>query len=281
MYIVLTILVGFSAVNTGNNLIYIIASALLSYMLVSGIFGRRNLLRLNIQLDIPPEVFAGTDTPIGIRLVNQKKFMPAFLIRVLIEGHQTVFPFIDAGSEQKHYCRMQFSNRGEYLIKDLYISSVFPFNFFSRYRKIKRTLRLIVLPKPQKCEALHVRDRQTWQRGETATLNLGYDSDIVSIRDYTPGDPLKYISWKSTAKTGVLKTKELSAIQLQPVMIDFDNMEKKDLEHAISCITFLIVKFIRSNIPVGMVIDGESFKPAASTAHKLNLLRKLALYGQN
>lgn len=250
-------------------------------MLVSGIFGRRNLLQLNIQLDIPPEVFAGTDTPIGIRLVNKKKFMPAFLIRVLIEGHQTVFSFIDAGSEQRHYCRIQFSNRGEYLIKDLYISSVFPFNFFSRYRKIKTTLRLIVLPKPQKCEAFHIRNRQTRLRGETSTMNLGYDSDIISIRNYTSGDPLKYISWKSTAKTGVLKTKELSAIELQPVVIDFDKMQKGDLEHKISCITFLILKFIRSNTPVGLVIDGESFRPAATTVHKMNLLRKLALYGQN
>jgi len=39
IYILLTILVGFSAVNTANNLVYIIASALLSYMLVSGISG--------------------------------------------------------------------------------------------------------------------------------------------------------------------------------------------------------------------------------------------------
>jgi len=274
-------LVGFSAVNTGNNLIYIIASALLSYMLVSGIFGRRNLLELDIELEIPLEVFAGTDTPIGIRVRNRRKFMPAFLIRVLIEGQQSIFSFINASSEQKQYCRMQFQNRGEYLIKNVYISSVFPFNFFSRYRKIEKALRLIILPKPRKCETIHFHDRQTRLRGETSTLTLGYDSDIVSIRDYTSGDPLKYISWKSTAKTGILKTKELSAVELQHVMIDFDKMDKKDLEHKISCVTFLVLKFVRSNIPVGLMIEGESFKPAATAAHKINLLRKLALYGQN
>jgi len=280
-YIILTLLIGFSAVNTGNNLIYIIASALLSYMLVSGIFGRQNLYDLAIELEIPDEIYAGTEIPIGIRLINKRRFMPAFLIRVLIENRQSLFAFTGAKADGKRYCTFQFGARGEHLIGSIYVCSVFPFNFFTRYRKIHQTFKLIVFPKPKKCEILHCYDHQTKIKGDASTLARGYDSDIISIRDYTLGDPLKYISWKSTAKTGILKTKELSAIELRQILIDFDKMSKQDLEHRISCVTFLILKLIRSNIPVGLVIQGEHLKPAVSKAHKIKLLRKLALYGQN
>lgn len=281
IYIVLTILIGFAAVNTGNNLIYLIASALLSYMLVSGIFGRHNLKGVDLDLDVPEEVFAKTEIPVSVRLLNQKRVMPAFLINAAVGEHHALFPFAAGGAEAKRYCNMQFGSRGEHLIENAYVYSVFPFNFFTRYRRLKKTFKMIVLPRPQPCETLFLHEQRSRSRGEASTLTVGYDSDIISIRDYNSGDPLKYINWKSTAKTGVLKTKELSAVQLQHVLIDFDKMDKQDLENKISCITYLILKCIQSSIPVGLIINGEKHKPAVSRAHKITLLRKLAVYGQN
>jgi uncharacterized protein (DUF58 family) len=147
LYIVLTILIGFSAVNTGNNLIYILASALLSYMLVSGAFGRRNLMDLRIELEVPDEIFAGSEVPVGIRLINQRRFMPAFLIRVTIEKMHCLFSCVSAKSAAKQFCSIEFEHRGEYLIRDIHISSVFPFNFFTRARKLQHSRQLICFSK--------------------------------------------------------------------------------------------------------------------------------------
>jgi len=250
-------------------------------MLVSGIFGRHNLKGLDIELEIPEEVFAKTEIPVGIRLLNNKTLMPAFLINAAVEQRQALFPFTAAKGEAKRYCNLQFGARGERLIEDLYVYSVFPFNFFTRYRKLKKTFKMIVLPRPQHCDAFLPPDQKSHSKGEVSTLTIGYDSDIISIRNYNPGDPLKYINWKSTAKTGVLKTKELSRLELQQVLIDFDKMDKQDLEHIISCLTYLILRCIKSSIPVGLIINGEKYKPAVSHSHKITLLRKLAVYGQN
>ena len=95
------------------------------------------------------------------------------------------------------------------------------------------------------------------------------------------GDPLKYISWKATAKTGKLKTKELSALESPKIMIDFNRLEKHDLEQTISCVSYMIVKLIQSGTPVGLVIDDYTYRPDSSPSHKLLLLTRLALYGQN
>lgn len=281
VYTVLTILIGFSAVNTGNNLIYLITSALLSYMLVSGIFGRHNLHGLDIDLEIPDEVFAKTEIPVGIRLLNQKKVMPAFLINAVVERQHVLFPFTAGRAEVKRYCDIRFGARGEHLIENIYVYSVFPFNFFTRYKKLKKTCKMIVFPQPQQCLVTHPAEHKSSGRGEVSTLTVGYDADIISIRDYHPGDPIKYINWKSTAKTGTLKTKEFSTIQLQQVLIDFDKIDKQDLENKISCITYLILKCSKLSIPVGLIINGEKHQPAVSRNHKISLLRKLAVYGQN
>jgi hypothetical protein len=38
---------------------------------------------------------------------------------------------------------------------------------------------------------------------------------------------------------------------------------------------------IRSNIPVGLIMEGKTDKPNVSKAHKLCMLRRLALYGED
>lgn len=280
IYILLTILIGFSAVNTGNNLIYIIASALLSYMLVSGIFGRNNIYGMDVSLEFPEEMFAHTDTPVAVRARNQRKFLPAFLIRVMIGSQEVFYPFIKAREETGSHMNMRFDRRGRHTLTDITVASVFPFNFFTRYRKIGKKFDLIIFPKPEKIPLNLPFDRPSRSRGDALSDSVGFDADVVSIRDYVSGDALKTISWKSTAKTGQLKTKELSSIELHNVMIDFDRMDKRNLEHTLSCATFLVIRLTRSNIPVGMVIDGQFMEPSTSPTHRLMLLKKLALYGQ-
>jgi uncharacterized protein (DUF58 family) len=275
-------LIGFSAVNTGNNLVYIIASCLLSYMLVSGIFGRRNLYGpIEVTLEFPEEVFAKTDTPIIVKLINNRRWMPAFLIKVMIKERLVLFPFVGARSRMGLACCIEIPGRGPFHIDEIYISSPFPFNFFTRYRKIKVNLDLIAFPKPLKGPWTDFHDRQARTKGDVLSNVPGYDSDITSIRDYVFGDQLKHISWKLTAKTGLLKTKELSSIQAQQIMIDFDKMNKENLEYKLSCLAFMIMKLIRSNTPIGLKIGGETYKPAMSHSHKIYLLKKLALYVEN
>jgi uncharacterized protein (DUF58 family) len=93
------------------------------------------------------------------------------------------------------------------------------------------------------------------------------------------GDPLKYIHWKATAKTGRLKTKELSSLAHRPVIIDFEKVSIANVEERISSVAYAIVQFTKKNIPVGLKINGNLYLPDVSSAHKLSMLRELALYG--
>jgi uncharacterized protein (DUF58 family) len=277
----LTILIGFSAVNTANNLLYIITSALLSYMLVSGIFGRKNLRGIAVSLEFPEERFADSITPTGVKVTNERRFMPAFLIRILIDDEEVLFPIVGPRSTVVQYLNMVFQGRGLHTITDITVASVFPFNFFTRYRRIPKNLELMIFPKLQRCSLNHLFSDHTRWKGDVSSDAPGYDSDLISIRSYVSGDPVKYISWKATAKTGQLKTKELSSMASPNVMLDFHRLTGHDLEQTLSSVAYMIVKLIQSGTAVGLMIGDEIYKPDHSASHKVMLLTRLALYGQN
>ncbi|HOW55873.1 MAG TPA: DUF58 domain-containing protein [Syntrophorhabdaceae bacterium] len=250
-------------------------------MSISGIFGKSNLSKLEFVIEFPQEIYAGSQFPVKITIQNQRRFLPAFLIGLSAEKISALLPFTPNRGESSLYTNVTFLRRGLYTIEKPYVYSVFPFNFFTRFKKIDRVYTIMVLPSLKACDlaSLYRKERRT--RGEKTSDKIGYDSDIISIREYVRGDPLKYIHWKATAKTGKLKTKEHSSLSYQPVTIDFDRVLVKDLEERISCVAFTIVQLIKTNVPVGLKIDGRLYPPDVTAAHKLNMLRELALYGTN
>jgi uncharacterized protein (DUF58 family) len=207
--------------------------------------------------------------------------MPTFLITVRVREGEAFFPYIAADSEVSRILPVKFDKRGITQVSGITVSSNFPFDFFRRYRKIRKEAVITVYPKPLRCDLTSFQDFGNQFKGEKELPKPGYDSDIISIRDYVHGDPPKYISWKSTAKTGSLKVKELSAVERRQVTIDFDHMEKGDLERALSCTAFIVISLLRFKIPVGLRIGGEAIKPGLSEAHRRNVLIRLALYGNS
>ncbi len=281
LYILVTILIGLSAVNTGNNLIYIIASALLSYLVVSGIFGRRNIYGLDAEVCFPQEVFARTEALAEVRVQNLRKRMPAFLVTIEVGGGSCFFAYIAPKSVESGFFPVTFPARGATELTGAVISSNFPFNFFKRFRTIKKKWPVTVYPVPLRCSLSAFVKGGSRHRGERDLNKPGYEADILSIRDYVPGDPPKYINWKSTAKTGRLKVKELSSVERRQVTIELDSMGKEGVERALSCATHAILGFMRTGVPVGLRIGGETLRPGLTAVHKRLLLTRLALYGQN
>lgn len=280
IYIGLTIFLGVAAVNTGNNLVYLIVSAMLSFMGISGFFGRKNIDKLQIELKFPEEIYADVETPVKIVVKNQKRFLPSFLLRIGINNQKSVVPYIDPSGEFDLHLTLKYNRRGWHTLGSVEICSVFPFNFFIRCKETPVNQKFIVFPKPEKCNLL-VLYTSTKSAGEYQSDIIGTQGELISIKDYSPGDPLKLIHWKATAKTGQLKTKELTEETVRPVLIDFDNVNIPDIEKRISCITYSILQMYKEGIPFGLKIGNILFPPEFSTTNKVKILTALAEYGKN
>lgn len=83
VYALVTIVIGIAALNTGNNLLYIVVAAMLAAILVSGIVSAWVLRYLELDVRLPEHVFAGR--PVAGRIVvnNPRRYFPALSIRVI------------------------------------------------------------------------------------------------------------------------------------------------------------------------------------------------------
>ena len=71
---------GFAAMNTGNNLLYLLASLLLALIIVSGILSEQSMRRLRLTRGVPEEIYAGRPALFGARVMNRKRRLPSYSI---------------------------------------------------------------------------------------------------------------------------------------------------------------------------------------------------------
>jgi len=83
VYILITVLIGIAALNTGNNLLYVIDAALLSAIIVSGIASAVVLRSLELDFHLPEHVFAERPVLARLLLRNGSSWMPSFSVRVV------------------------------------------------------------------------------------------------------------------------------------------------------------------------------------------------------
>lgn len=83
VYVLVTLVIGIAALNTGNNLLYIVVAAMLAAILVSGIVSALVLRNLELDVRLPEHMFAGRPVVGRIILRNPRRFLPSFSIRVV------------------------------------------------------------------------------------------------------------------------------------------------------------------------------------------------------
>ncbi len=83
IYILITVVIGIAALNTGNNLLYVIVSALLAAIIVSGIASAVVLRGLGLDVLLPEHVFAARPMRARFLLRNASSWMPSFSVRIV------------------------------------------------------------------------------------------------------------------------------------------------------------------------------------------------------
>ncbi len=107
IYILITVVIGIAALNTGNNLLYVVVSALLSAILVSGIASALVLGSLTLDVHLPEHVFAGRPLLARLLLRNASRWLPSFSVRVVPARRKA-----DAKSSPKARWRWEASTFG-------------------------------------------------------------------------------------------------------------------------------------------------------------------------
>ena len=82
VYLGTALVIGIAALNTANNLLFIVLAAMLAAIIVSGLASAAVIRRLDLDMAMPQNAFAGKPVAVRVRLTNPRLWMPAFSVKV-------------------------------------------------------------------------------------------------------------------------------------------------------------------------------------------------------
>jgi uncharacterized protein (DUF58 family) len=269
----------FAAVNTSNNLLYMVLSALIALMLLSALLSHKNFRHLEMELLLPARTFANETVPISIRIRNHRRIFPAFSLLTDPPGRNVYFSIIQPQGTVQRLSEASFPRRGRYSFDRLTTRSRFPFGFFMKARDYRVNAECVVCPEILPEEKLEVSIPDII--GSHQRPERGNSSDLHTIRDYVPSDSSRHVDWKATAKTAVLKTREFAAEDSRRILVAFDRYgganDDEEFEDMVSRAASLAFHLIRNGQPVLFVSDDWESPIEASEAALDAILNYLAL----
>ncbi len=249
----LAMIVGFSAWNSGNNLLFLVLSFLVASMVVGFFAGSLCLKKLDVKMRFPETIFAGEETPILVSIHNRKRVFPTYSVVAEVRGRErersvvledlkkilpsrlaerlarapmvrrtlSYFVHIPRNRSTENKDVHVFPHRGRFLIKDFELSTRFPFGFFRHRRRLAaRETELIVFPPIG--ELLPEVATLPLDSGRVVASKRGSGQDLLSMREYQPNDDLRRIDWKATARSRSLMVREFAAEDERKVSIFLD-----------------------------------------------------------
>src|SRR5437762_14366115 len=85
VFILYTIGVGAGAINTGNNLLYLVFGIFLGLILASGVLSDLTLWGVSVEPLLPLSGRAGEPLYIPFKVTNNKKWIPSLSVRIEVE----------------------------------------------------------------------------------------------------------------------------------------------------------------------------------------------------
>ena len=284
-YVLLSILVGITATNTGNNALYTVLAVMFAVMILSGFLSRANVRGLEVELDPPGEVFANRPFALGFTLRNRGRLFPRwFLLFTLSRSAQPLLiPFLPRRGKSVGRLDMIIPARGRQSFPYAHVSSLFPYGFFRKGVRYRVNLELLVFPEifPAGTRRLD----EVEQLGDESSRRAGWGHGLHALRPFRHGDDPRGIHWKQTARTGAMIYMERESERTRRLSILFDNAvgeladadEQRRFERLVSEAATAAVDHLARGYEVELVTHDQVLPFAGGPRQRLAILEALAL----
>lgn len=291
--VLLTIGIGLAAMNTGNNLVYIIFGMMLGFITASGVISEMSLRGLEEDWILPPEFFSGEQRLIRLIIKNQKTRLPSLGLKVemLIRCSSPMpssasiagrFLYVPAGSQSAIDLKFNPKNRGRFVIEKIKIETQFPFGFFRKYLVRETEIPFIAYPKILPLSPIELNLLSS--ESQRPLPLKGWGTSFWGMKEFSEGDNPRMIAWKSSAKRSKLIVRETEREREKMVMIRMGSTEEwkllsaEELESALSFAASLIFKKFEEGFAVGFLADDFVLQPSSARKNLSAMLSYLALF---
>ena len=279
-FFIAVFLIGFTSFSTGNNLIYLLFSLMLSISLISFISAFINLRGLSLEADFREPLYANMPFNLEITYKNRKP-VPSYSVTLLFPfgiSEQLYTPVIKRGRVRKIFHDVVIGSRGRLHLHDFRLSTGFPFIFMYISRSVVFKKDLLVYPELSDVSSFfrilqsNITDRETVKKGQ--------DGEFIFSREYVYGEDSRKIDWKATAKTRKTMVREYSRHDENLATVIFDNSTGADnyyFEKSVSITASLCCEFIDRGFYLRLITCGKVVPFGNSRSHLFKVLDILAV----
>ncbi|MDJ0850978.1 MAG: DUF58 domain-containing protein [Myxococcota bacterium] len=297
-FFAITFGVGFAALNTGNNLLYLVVSLMLAFLVLSGALSESALRGITVRRRLPREIYASTPCTIGLEISNWQRRVPAFAIVV---EDRVADPDVtgggsrsgDGGARAAGRCfalrvgpgeteirsyRLEAERRGDLHFVGFHVYTLFPFGLFSKSLTLEAPESTLVYPEVETVPPL----RHLGSPGEAGDMRSGGRGDgplVGGLRDWVPGDPLRRIHWARSLRRDTLMVREVEneeCTEIEVRLRTVDHVPGEAFEMAVRWAASEVVAFIEAGSRVSLRTDAVRIAADSGDRHRGRLLAFLA-----
>jgi uncharacterized protein (DUF58 family) len=274
--------------NTGNNLMYMVLSLLLAFLVLSGVLSESALRGVRVRRRISREMFAGTPAALVLEISNEQRRVPSFAIVVEdLLGTQVdhagsvgrVFALrVGPGQTETRAYRFAPSRRGDLAFAGFRVTTRFPFGLFSKAMLIEADDRALVYPAVEKVAPMP-RGTPTRDWGETSGGQGGDGSQVAGLRGFASGDHLRRVHWQASMRRATLLVRDLERDQraeFEVLLRTRGARPGQAFETAVSHAASEVVAHLGAGWRVGLRTDSDRLEPAEGALQRDRLLCFLA-----
>jgi uncharacterized protein (DUF58 family) len=214
------------------------------------------------------------DTPVVVTLsvINQGPALEEVTIEdavpptlEVIEGGPSVLASLPAGGRVEIAYTVR-GKRGALEFRDVWVTAGERLGVFWRCVTLPVPGRLFILPEVSKMRQVAIRPLRTRAyAGPVPARQGGSGVAFYGVREYQPGDPLRWINWRMSARhSHELFTNEFEQERVADVGLILDARRRSDVrgrggmlfEHAVSATASLAASFLNDGDRVGLLVYG-------------------------
>ena len=287
-FFALTFGVGFAALNTGNNLLYLVLSLMLAFLVLSGVLSESALRGIGLRRRIPRELHDGGVHLVALEITNTQRRVPAFALvvedRVRERGGPErpagrVFALrIGPGETERRSYRFRPTRRGPFEFTSFRVSTRFPFGLFAKAMEIEACEPALAFPAIEIVTAPRAFGSPR-ESGEQVAGPRGTGTDVGGLRSFASGDPVRRIHWRATLRQRELLVRDVESEHDAEVELRLrtDAVEPgEEFERRVRWVASEAVSLLDAGLAVALRTDHAQIPPGRGERHRVVLLAFLA-----
>ncbi len=191
------------------------------FVIAAGVFGlvfgslfmRHHLRNAEVMRSVPRRARVGDEVRVGISVRNSgKRRLPLMRLEddyAAFQRTAVLVESVDPGSTAHVELVKKAHRRGAFGGGDVRLVSGAPFGFLATRRRVEVASELVVVPRWVEMRTFPILEPSSFPSDvlhERARTGAG--EEFIGVRDYRPGDPPRYVHWRSTARAGHLVVRE-------------------------------------------------------------------------